>query len=134
MMRIQLQEQGYWYKNFLYRVERERGLDFQEDLFNPFVLSWNLSKERSAMVIASTEQWHIGQAAAICTAELQRRQRLVASSPVDDPLVCSLTLRPTSSLRAGRRLYRHCRLSLVHGLGPRHHDFAARANAVHWQN
>ncbi len=89
---IQLQEQGYWYKNFLYRVERERGLDFQEDLFNPFVLSWNLSKERSAKVIASTEQWQIGQAAATCTAELQRRQRLIASSPVDDPLVCSLTV------------------------------------------
>jgi predicted glycogen debranching enzyme len=89
---IQLQEQGYWYKNFLYRVERERGLDFEEDLYNPFVLSWNLSKERSANVIASTGQRDIGQAAATRTAELQRRQRLLASSPVDDPLVCSLTV------------------------------------------
>ncbi len=89
---LQLLEQGYWYKNFLYRVERERGLDFEEDLFNPFVLSWNLSKERGANVIASIEQRDIGQAAATRTAELQRRQRLVASSPVDDPLVCALTV------------------------------------------
>jgi predicted glycogen debranching enzyme len=89
---IRLQEQGYWYKNFLYRVERERGLGFEEDLYNPFVLSWNLSKERGANVIASTGQRDIGQAAATRTVELQRRQRLVASSPVDDPLVCSLTV------------------------------------------
>jgi predicted glycogen debranching enzyme len=88
----QLQAQGYWYKNFLYRVERERGLGFEEDLYNPFVLSWNLSKERGANVIASTGQRDIGQAAATRTVELQRRQRLVASSPVDDPLVCSLTV------------------------------------------
>ncbi len=86
-----LQEQGYWYKNFLYRKERERGLDFQEDLFNPFMLSWKLSKQRSAIVVASTEQRDIGQAAAIHKAELQRREKLIASSPVDEPLVCALT-------------------------------------------
>ena len=88
---VQLLEQRYWYKNFLYRMERERGLDFAEDLYNPFVLSWSLSQERGANVIASTTQKDIGQAAATREAELQRRQRLVASSPVDDPLVCSLT-------------------------------------------
>src|SRR5580765_3611213 len=79
---IRLQEQGYWYKNFLYRVERERGLGFEEDLYNPFVLSWNLNKKCGANVIASTGQRDIGQAAATRTVELQRRQRLVASSPV----------------------------------------------------
>jgi len=89
---IELLEQGYWYKNFLYRVERERGLDFEEDLYNPFVLSWKLSKKRGANVIASTEQRDIGQVAAIRKAELERRLRLVASSPIDDPLVCSLTV------------------------------------------
>jgi predicted glycogen debranching enzyme len=89
---VRLQEQGYWYRNFLYRVERERGLDCEEDLFNPFALCWNLSKERGAKVIASTEQWDIGQAAATRNAELQRRQTLVASSPNNDPLVCALTV------------------------------------------
>jgi len=88
----QLQEQGYWYKNFLYREERERGLDFQEDLFNPFVLSWRLSSERAATVIASTEQKAIRQAGAIREAELQRRQQIAASSPVDDPFVRELTI------------------------------------------
>ncbi|MBZ5505176.1 MAG: amylo-alpha-1,6-glucosidase [Acidobacteriia bacterium] len=87
----QLQDQGYWYKNFLYRVERERELDFEEDLFNPFVLSWKLGKKNGARVIASTGQQDIFQAAAIRKAELQRRQRIVASVPVDDSLVCTLT-------------------------------------------
>jgi len=87
-----LQEQGYWYKNFLYREERERGLDFQEDLFNPFVLSWQLSSERAATVIASTEQKDVRQAGAIREAELKRRQQLAASSPVDDPFVRELTV------------------------------------------
>jgi len=87
----QLQQQGYWYKNFLYRVERERGLDFEEDLFNPFVLSWKLNKDRIATVIASTEQKDVRQASTARKAELERRQKLFASSPVDDPLVSALT-------------------------------------------
>jgi predicted glycogen debranching enzyme len=88
----QLQEQGYWYKNFIYRVERERGLDFEEDLFNPFVLSWKLSKKQGATVIASTEKRDTAQAAAVRESELKRRQQLIASSPVDAPLVCALTV------------------------------------------
>src|SRR2546426_9583555 len=34
---------GYWYNNFEYAVERERGLDFVEDLFSPFALRFDLS-------------------------------------------------------------------------------------------
>jgi predicted glycogen debranching enzyme len=88
----QVQEQGYWYRNFFYRVEQERGLDSQEDLFNPFVLTWKLGEKQCATVIASTEQKDIRQAASVRKTELQRRQELVASSPVDDPLVCALTV------------------------------------------
>lgn len=88
----QLQEQGYWYRNFLYRKERERGLDFQEDLFNPFALAFKLSPTQSATVIASTEERGIAEAAAVRKAELQRRRQLVASSPVNDPLVSALTV------------------------------------------
>src|SRR6185312_13190746 len=86
-----LQEQGYWYRYFFYRVEQERGLDSQEDLFNPFALTWKLSEKQSATVIASTEQKGIREAAAVRKTELQRRQGLVASSPIDDPLVRALT-------------------------------------------
>lgn len=87
----QFQEQGYWYKNFFYRVEQERGLDFEEDLFNPFLFLWNLAEKPAATVIASTQQRDIRQAATVRKAELQRRHHLVASSPVDDPFVRALT-------------------------------------------
>lgn len=87
----QLQHEGYWYKNFFYRIEQERGLDSEEDLFNPFVLSWKLGMNRGATVIASTEQKDIREAGAVREAELQRRQQIVATSPVNDPLVRALT-------------------------------------------
>jgi predicted glycogen debranching enzyme len=87
----QLQEQHYWYRKFFYRVEQERGLDSEEDLFNPFVLLWNLGKNPAATVIASTQLMDVRQASAVRQAELQRRERLVSASPVDDPFVHALT-------------------------------------------
>ncbi|HEX9120613.1 MAG TPA: glycogen debranching enzyme N-terminal domain-containing protein, partial [Terriglobales bacterium] len=33
---------GCWYRNFEYQVERERGLDFVEDLYNPMVLTFGV--------------------------------------------------------------------------------------------
>jgi predicted glycogen debranching enzyme len=84
--------QGYWYKNFLYREERERGLDFQEDLFNPFVLSWKLVRKGCAQIIASTEPRDIRQATAVREAETRRRETLAGAAPVDDPLVRALAV------------------------------------------
>ncbi len=49
-----LRREGNWYFNFVYPVELERGLDFREDLFCPFVLEYNLTPGRAARVIAST--------------------------------------------------------------------------------
>ncbi len=34
----EIQPAGFWYRNFEYDAERERGLDYREDLFNPLVL------------------------------------------------------------------------------------------------
>src|ERR1700690_4271647 len=51
----ELRSTGEWYRNFEYDAERERGLDFQEDLFNPLILSFDLAAG-PATVIASTEK------------------------------------------------------------------------------
>ncbi len=51
---MELQRTGDWYRNLEYDAERERGLDFVEDLFNPFVLRFDLSSNFRAVVIAST--------------------------------------------------------------------------------
>ncbi len=45
----------HWYKGFVYEQERERGLDFTEDLFSPFVLHAPLDHSGHFRLIASTE-------------------------------------------------------------------------------
>ena len=84
--------EGYWYRNFLYRIERERGLDANEDLFNPLVLRWNLTQEQAAVVIASTEAQDFRNAAGFRAQELQRREAVVASAPNRDSFVQALTV------------------------------------------
>ncbi len=42
----QLESGGNWYRNFEYDAERERGLDFVEDLFNPCLLRFDLRPEQ----------------------------------------------------------------------------------------
>jgi glycogen debranching enzyme len=49
-----IQPAGVWFRNFEYDRERERGLDFREDLFNPLVLAFDLHRNSSASVVAST--------------------------------------------------------------------------------
>ena len=45
-----------WYRNFLYARERERGLDFLEDLVAPGTLTWQLdSQNREAILVFSAE-------------------------------------------------------------------------------
>ena len=47
---------GNWYYNFEYPVEQERGLDFKEDLFQPFVMRFHVARPGAkAVVVASTE-------------------------------------------------------------------------------
>lgn len=49
-----IEETGFWYKDFVYEIEKQRGFDFKEDLFQPFALEFDLSI--TASVIASTEE------------------------------------------------------------------------------
>ena len=85
-----LESSGHWYRNFQYGVERERGLDDSEDLFNPYVLRFDLSRCRHVAVIASTEKRNASQALAYRQGELVRRQKNLAKSPVADTFVKSL--------------------------------------------
>ena len=48
--------EGGWYYNFEYDRERERGLDYREDLFNPLCATFRLGGRRPARIVASTEQ------------------------------------------------------------------------------
>ncbi len=86
----QLQKTGDWYRNFNYDVERERGLDFAEDLFNPFVLRFELRAHGHASVIASTEERDVTRAAEYRPAEIARRRNTMTPCPLEDSFVQTL--------------------------------------------
>src|SRR5712691_4629954 len=84
---VEVNSQGYWYKNFEYAVERERGLDSTEDLFNPMTLRFDVSDRSSATLIASTEILDVASADMLRWQEVDRRARIVADLPAEDELV-----------------------------------------------
>src|SRR5215467_3792812 len=87
----ELNAQGYWYRNFEYAVERERGLDCNEDLFNPFMLRFDMNGQNTATLIASTEIRDASSAGMFRTQELNRRSQVVRQAAADDELVQTLT-------------------------------------------
>ncbi|HEY0793726.1 MAG TPA: amylo-alpha-1,6-glucosidase [Chthoniobacterales bacterium] len=44
-----------WYRQFQYRAEQERGLDFLEDLASPGVLSWEIKPDQPAYLLLNTD-------------------------------------------------------------------------------
>ncbi|HEX6881673.1 MAG TPA: amylo-alpha-1,6-glucosidase [Terriglobales bacterium] len=87
-----VEESGNWYRNFIYRVEQERGLDYLEDLFNPFVLNFSLKKSSSANVILSTSPVKVSEYDSLRREEGMRRSSIAAASMVDDDFVRQLTV------------------------------------------
>ncbi len=86
-----LEPAGHWYRNFEYDAERERGLDFTEDLFNPCVLRFDLCRGQDVTVLASTEHVNVADADKYRQAELARRSAVAARSPVNHDFVQALT-------------------------------------------
>ena len=86
----EIQNTGFWYKNFEYEIERERGFDFYEDLFQPFVLKFDLSKE--AIVFASTEKHDVSFADNFENVENRRREKLSETAEAKDDFEKQLVL------------------------------------------
>ncbi len=86
----ELDVSGWWYRNFEYPVERERGLDFREDCFSPFALKFDLSRLARAAIIASTERRDINRVFDYLQAEINRRQAILAVYPDANELVRAL--------------------------------------------
>jgi len=87
----EVNSQGYWYKNFEYSLERERGLDAVEDLFNPMTMTFDIGVRGTATVIASTEIPDVAMAGALRREEHDRRVQIVSDSAGEDDLVRTLT-------------------------------------------
>ncbi|MGB3097579.1 MAG: amylo-alpha-1,6-glucosidase, partial [Candidatus Deferrimicrobiaceae bacterium] len=74
-----------WYFDFEYEIERERGLDFREDLFSHGVLRVSLAPGGRLGVIVSTSDPAGRDAFELFERERERRERLFTSlSPNDD--------------------------------------------------
>ena len=69
----EVEASGFWYRNFQYAIEQERGLDFEEDLFNPCKLTFNLNRKTKVSIVASTEQHDAANGDALRKTEVERR-------------------------------------------------------------
>ena len=84
----ELDPNGFWYRNFQYAVEQERGLDFAEDLFSPCAFTFDLNASKRVSIIASTQRRDAVNADTYREAEIERRSSI---SKQTNELVVSLT-------------------------------------------
>ena len=80
-----------WFNNFQYSVERYRGQDYREDLFNHGIFSVELKPGDSLGIIISTEDPGGRNAHELLSKEAIRRRLLISNQP-DDELVRHLVL------------------------------------------
>ena len=79
-----IEPSGFWYRDFELAIESERGFDFTEDLFQPFVMSFDLAE--SASVIASCGDAAAGEIDELESAEIERREHLnTVAGAADEP-------------------------------------------------
>ena len=88
----EVSEAGVWYRNFEYEVDRQRGLEYHEDLFNPVIVTLDLSRTHLQALIASSEPNEIGSAAALRDSEIGRRNKLAFSGAGGDEFAKQLVL------------------------------------------
>jgi len=86
----ELRRTGDWYRNFEYDAERERGLDFLEDLFNPLALRFDFRIRRQASIIASTEERDVATVVEHRQSEITRRRNSRVSCPIEDDFAQTL--------------------------------------------
>ena len=113
-----------WWYRFEYELDRQRGFDFQEDLWMPGLFSRELAPGDRLGVVLSTEDPRGRDAFALFEKEKRRREKILKALP-----------RPRLSRplpRSRRRLVHRAqgaqpadgggRLSMVRRAQPRHHD------------
>jgi len=93
----ELEAAGHWYRNFEYKIERERGFDFREDLFCPFFLKVDLNSRTHFNLIASIEPKDVSRVDGYRQAEIERRRESNLSATAalvthDDELVTALAV------------------------------------------
>ncbi len=80
-----LDQSGGWYQNIYYPEEKDRGLDFQEDLYHPFQLVFTFLNEDDPYFCASLQDRKTVDAVALIAREENRRSRILKDIRVNDP-------------------------------------------------
>ncbi len=77
-------DEPYWYHQFQYAIERERGLDDEEDAYAPFVLEFALEPGRDVDLVYTTESVAPAAADELERRETARRAALASAIPDGD--------------------------------------------------
>jgi predicted glycogen debranching enzyme len=85
-----IEKTAVWYRNFEYAIEKERGFDYTEDLFQPFLLRFDLSE--TAIVIVSTEPQNVSDAKSFEKQEIKRREKLIKTAGAKEDFTKQLVL------------------------------------------
>ncbi len=82
----------YWYRDFLYRQERERGLEDIEDLFSPGDLIFPITPDHPVALVITSGEKNPAPAQKIRDREIKRRNELLSALPVRNTITESLAL------------------------------------------
>ncbi len=85
-----VEDTGFWYRNFEYAIEKERGFDFREDLYQPFALQFDLAED--AYIIASIEPQELSNALSFRMTEIARRETLIGQAGAESDFAKQLAL------------------------------------------
>jgi predicted glycogen debranching enzyme len=85
-----VEKTSFWYRDFEYAIEKERGFDFRENLFQPFALKFDLSEP--ANVIASLKIDEVYEVAHLEAQEMARREDLIIKADARDDFEAQLAL------------------------------------------
>lgn len=88
----ELQAHPHWWYRFEYELDRQRGVDFQEDLWTPGVFGRELSAgDRLGVVVSTANPWG-RDAFALFEKERKRREKILKALPFQDDLARQLAL------------------------------------------
>ncbi len=81
---------GYWYRNFIYDLELERGYPAEEDAYNSGVFTAKLGQGERLLVAASDQRREISEIVNAEIDELSRRHELLSKASIGDEFLSYL--------------------------------------------
>lgn len=84
------QTSGLWYKNFIYEVSGEMGLDDREDQYNPGFFQSRMERGAQLSILASLRKQDTFSSEGVRYREMQRMRSILGKLPQNDPFFLAL--------------------------------------------